>query len=151
MAPMRSRAPVAPGVASFVSVSTIGSHRFRNGSPRKGTTILDGWNSRMDLRLESIGRSLLPFACRRAYRTSRFHSGPGAPMELTSLLKALLLPLALGSTPPESQEHSNSVVSEVTGVRFAGTIRGRVVEAGSGAPIAGATVSVNGTRLGAMS
>jgi TonB-linked SusC/RagA family outer membrane protein len=71
-------------------------------------------------------------------------------MELAYVLKAVVLPLALGSplTPPESREHASSVLSESAGPRFAGTIRGRVVEAGSGAPIAGATVAVNGTRLG---
>ena len=73
-------------------------------------------------------------------------------MELATLLKAVLLPLALGSPPTlsESREHSSSVLSNVTSPRFAGTIRGRVVEAGSGAPIGGATITVNGTRLGAM-
>ena len=57
-------------------------------------------------------------------------------MVFVSVLKAVLLPLALGSplAPPLS-----------------GTVRGRIVETGSGAPVAGATVTVNGTRLGAMS
>ena len=74
-------------------------------------------------------------------------------MELVSLLKAVLLPLALGSPSarPESSEHADSLVAAAESARFTGTIKGRVVEFGSGAPIAGATVTVGGTRLGAMS
>ena len=74
-------------------------------------------------------------------------------MELVSLLKAVLLPLALGSPSarPESTGHADSLVSTAESARFAGTIRGRVVEVGSGAPITGATVTVGGTRLGAVS
>jgi len=74
-------------------------------------------------------------------------------MELASVLKAALIPLSLASPSarPGTPEHPNSFVSEAEIARFAGTIRGRVVEAGSGAPIVGATVTVGGTRLGAMS
>ena len=72
-------------------------------------------------------------------------------MELASVLKAALLPLSLASPSarPGTTEHPNSFVSEAEIARFAGTIRGRVVEAGSGAPIVGATdTSVVATDTG---
>src|SRR5262245_38732639 len=77
---------------------------------------------------------------------------PGECMQLFSLVPAVLLPLVLGSLSmrPESGEHANPVLSETAGARFAGTIRGRVVDSTSGEPVPGASVSVNGTRLGAL-
>lgn len=67
-----------------------------------------------------------------------------------SLLPAVLLPLALGSPPTLLDTGPGSDVGLTTdGVRFAGTVRGRITDQSSGQPVPGAQVIVAGTRLGA--
>ncbi|MBK6487160.1 MAG: SusC/RagA family TonB-linked outer membrane protein [Gemmatimonadetes bacterium] len=69
-----------------------------------------------------------------------------------SLLPAMLLPLGLASSPMlgAGSHGPPSPDSERESVRFAGTIRGRITEQGSGTPVAGATVVIANTRLGAV-
>jgi TonB-linked SusC/RagA family outer membrane protein len=69
-----------------------------------------------------------------------------------SLLPAMLLPMGIGTAPTMGAAMTGSppAVTAREADRIAGTIRGRVTEAGSGQPIAGATIVIANTRLGAV-
>ncbi len=59
--------------------------------------------------------------------------------------------LALTSTPPPAAATGRPVHSPTRPAPLQGAVSGRVTSAGSGRPVAGATVQVQGTRLGALS
>lgn len=68
------------------------------------------------------------------------------------LLPAMLLPLLLGAAPAASagMHGPPSVRDPGSARRVAGTMRGRVTEDGSGKPVAGASIVIGSTRLGAV-